>query len=459
MNEPSTPSSTVCNRRDVLRAGVLAGTASAFSSLALPGCSTMTGPGLSRTPDLKPIDLIRVGFVGVGARGAGLCQILMGMEGVQVRAVCDLKENHVLNIQNMATAAKLYKPDGYWGGPHEYRKLCAREDLDLIVNATPWEWHAPIAIDAMNAGKHAAVEVPAAITTEHCWQLVETAEKTRRHCIMLENVCYFRNVMAILNMVQQGLFGELVHCEGGYQHDLISAGELLFRNDGSLLWRGEHFAKHNGNLYPTHPIGPIAQWMNINRGDRFDYLVSITSKNAALDARYAERFGGKAAAKPTFKNGDINTTIIHTVNGHTVTLYFDCQSPRPADMIFRVQGTRGIYSGTLDKIYLEGTTKTIDTWEPFGPYLEKHDHPLWKATGGTAKNYSHGGGDYLQFYRLVKALRAGTPLDMDVYDAASWSVICPMTEQSAANRGRTLDFPDFTRGRWKNTPPLRIVET
>jgi hypothetical protein len=263
--------------------------------------------------------------------------------------------------------------------------------------------------------------------------------------------------MAILNMVRQGVLGELVHCEVGYQHDLVAAGDLLFNRAGALTWRGEHFARRNGNLYPTHPIGPVAQWMNINRGDRFDYLVSVSSRNAGLDTRYARRTGKAAeSGGPRFRQGDVNTTIIRTANGQTITLYFDTQLPRPYDMIFRVQGVSGMYLGTTDQIYIEGRSPKQDVWEPFAPYLQQYDHPLWKAMATRAAGHSHGGGDFLQFYRLVQALRAGTALDMDVYDAATWSVICPMTERSAANRGRTEDFPDFTRGRWKTTPPLPV---
>jgi predicted dehydrogenase len=458
VNQQVKGSDTGCHRREFLRAGAVAGLGAAMGGLSRSSAAGATRPSPAAGVVRKPMDVVRVGFVGVGARGSGLCQILMGLEGVQIKAVCDLREDNVRTIQRIAEANKLGKPEGYWGGPHEYRKLCAREDLDLVVNATPWEWHTPIAVEAMKAGKHAAVEVPAALTVEECWELVETAEKTRRECIMLENVCYFRNVMAILNMLRQGVFGELVHCQAGYQHDLIAAGDLLFDRQGAMTWRGEHFAKRSGNLYPTHPIGPIGQWMNINRGDRFDYLVSVSSKNAGLDTRYAERTSGKRSGPPVkFKNGDINTTIIRTVNGLTVTLYFDTQLPRPADMIFRVQGTKGIYIASTNQIYIEGRTPKGETWESFDLYLQKYDHPLWKALADKAKGQSHGGADFMELHRLVKALRAGAALDMDVYDAAAWSVIGPLTERSAANRGRTEDVPDFTRGKWKSNPPFEIL--
>lgn len=438
-------------RREVIRCG-----GAMLAAVGLTGCAKPQAP-FTREVRQGPLERVRVGFVGAGARGSGLCQILMLLEGVEIKAICDIDASRVATLQKMAQANKLPTPDAYTDGPDAWRRLCERDDIDLVVIATPWELHAPMCLVAMNAGKHAAVEVPAALTAEECWQLVETAEKTRRHCMMLENVCYFRNVMAVLNMVRQGVFGEIMHCEGGYQHDLIAAGPLLFDRKGKLTWRGEHYARRNGNLYPTHPIGPIAQWMDINRGDRFDYLVSVSSRNSGLTERYLKNIELPAGRAPrTFASGDINTTILRTVNGHTVTLYYDTQLPRPADMILRVQGTRGLYIGSIDKIYLEGMSPAKDTWEPWSPYQEKYDHPLWRAQAEKAKGHSHGGGDYLTLYRLIEALRRGSPLDMDVYDAATWSVISPLTEKSAAERGRSVDVPDFTRGAWKTRPPVRI---
>jgi len=446
------------NRRDFLRIGAAAGLSSALASLTLPGCASLAKTGLAPMPDRSPIERVRIGFVGVGGRGTGLCYILMGVEGVEIRAVCDLKEDRVARIQKRAEEKGFPKPAGYSRGEYDFKRLCARDDLDLVVTATPWEWHTPVCLAAMNAGKHAATEVPAAVTVDECWQLVETAEKTRRHCVMLENVCYFRNVMMVMNMLRQGLLGELIHCAGGYQHSLCDDGEVLDPK-GHLRWRGKHWAKRNGNLYPTHPIGPIAQWMNINRGDRFDYLVSISSKSRAANVHYAQRFGADhPLAKQEFAQGDVNTTLIRTVNGLTVTLYHDTQLPRPYDLIFRVQGTKGIYSGTLNQIYIEGTSPGGHKWEPIGRYAAEYDHPLWQALESKAKGSGHGGGDFIECYRLIQALRQGTPTDMDVYDAATWSVISGLSERSVAHRGRSVDFPDFTRGRWKTNPPIGILQ-
>jgi len=447
-----------CNRRDFLRIGAAAGLSSAIvGGLSLPSHASpqKTKPG--PMPDMTPIDQVRIGFVGVGGRGSGLCRILMSLEGVELKAVGDLNEKQIAYIQKYAEKKGLPKPEGYSKGEYDYKRLCARNDLDLVINATPWEWHTPICLEAMNAGKHTATEVPASVTVDQCWQLVETAEKTRRHCVMLENVCYFKRVLMIMNMLRAGALGELIHCEAGYQHSLCNDGEVIDKEKGRLRWRGKHWVKRNGNLYPTHPIGPVAQWMNINRGDRFDYLVSMSSKSRAENVHYAERFGpDHPLAKLKFAQGDINTTLIRTVNGLTVTLYHDTQLPRPYDLIFRVQGTKGIFSETLKSIYIEGVSPEHDEWESINKYNPKYSHPLWLALHGKAKGAGHGGSDFIELYRLIDALRKGKPTDMDVYDAATWSVISELSERSVAHRSRPQDFPDFTRGRWKTNPPIGI---
>jgi hypothetical protein len=269
---------------------------------------------------------------------------------------------------------------------------------------------------------------------------------------MLENVCYFQEVLMVLNMVRQGLLGELVHCAGGYQH--YTARLRFFENQ--RRWIGEVMTKYNGNYYPTHPLGPIAQWMNINRGDRFDYLVSISSKAIGLKKYAANKYGvNSPQVNRNFTQGDINTTIIRTVKGQTITLNYDLNLPRPYDLMFRCQGTDGLYMHNMQKIYIEGKS---EGWEDLDKYREKYEHPLWKALGPVAKNYGHGGGDYIQFHRFFEALRTGDAPDMDVYDAAAWSAICELTERSVSNRGASVDIPDFTRGKWKTNNPLGIVE-
>jgi predicted dehydrogenase len=394
------------------------------------GREALAGDALS----VKPMAKVRIGLVGIGGRGTVLLKILLDLEGVEVKAVCDIIEERVVKAQNLVTAAGKAKPTGYARGETDFKRLCETEDLDLVLNATrPWKWHTPISVAAMRAGKHAATEVPAAETVEECWQLVETAEKTHKYCVILENCCYFRNVMLIHNMLRQGLFGELRHCEAGYQHYIG-----YDRVTNARVWGDK---VRTANAYPTHPLGPVAQWMDINRGNRFDYLVSMS-----------------AAGSRGNRDADINTSLLRTVSGQTVTLYYDTRLPRPYDLIYRVQGTKGIYSATLDQIYIEGRSPKSVTWEPMDAYYKEFENPLWKAWGEKALSQGgHGGADWMTLYRLIKSLRTGTPPDIDVYDAATWSCITELSEKSVAQRSSPQDFPDFTRGRWKTTPPIGII--
>jgi len=399
-------------------------------------------------------DTVRVGVVGVGSRGSGTVKTLMDIPGVEVAAIGDINEENLARAIKSVVDKGRKKPDGYSRGPRDFERLCDRNDLDAVLTATPWEWHTPVAVAAMKAGKYAAVEVPAAVTLDD-WQLVETSEKTGKPCMMLENVCYFRNVMMVLNMIRQNMFGELLHCEAGYQHDVRF---VKFDEKGNLLWRGRHSVTRNGNLYPNHPIGPIAWWLDINRGDRFTYLVSMSTKSRGLNHEIIKKFGpNHPNAKLQYTQGDINTTLIRTHNGLTVTLYHDTQTPRPYDLIFRVQGTEGIYSATLNKIYIEGKSPQNDQWEDIAEYDKKYEHPMWKDLGETAKSYGHGGGDYIELHQFIKAVRNRTQTPQDVYDAATWSVISALSEQSVAQKSAAVDFPDFTRGKWMTNPPIQIT--
>jgi predicted dehydrogenase len=290
--------------------------------------------------------------------------------------------------------------------------------------------------------------VPAALTLDECWELVKTSERTRVPCMLLENVNYFRNVMLVLNMVRQGVFGEVIHCAGGYQHDVRS---LKFEPDGELRWRGQEAVNRNGNLYPTHPIGPIASWMNINRGDRFAYLTSMSTVSRGMNHYAARAFGaGHAAAARRYAEGDVNTTLIKTAKGYTVALGYETQAARPYDLGFRVQGTKGIYSGTLDKIFIEGDKPgAAEAWTDLQPYYERYEHPLWKEASGVVAKYGHGGGDYLVLREFVSAVRAKTQTPIDVYDTATWSSIVALSAASIARGSAPVEFPDFTAGRWK----------
>jgi hypothetical protein len=455
MSDTSRAGNETWDRRDFLKAGAAAGLGAALGGLTVPGCAGIPKTGLAPVFDYRPIERVRVGFVGVGGMGSNHVRNFLEIEGVEVRAVCDIVEDKVARIQGWVQEAGQPKPEGYSRGKTDFKRMCERDDLDLVFTATPWEWHVPVCLAAMENGKHAATEVPAAVTIDDCWKLVETSEKTRKHCVMMENCCYDRRELMVLNMVRKGLLGELLHAEAGYLHDLRS---LKFSNTGEGLWRLAHSVRRNGNLYPTHGLGPVAQRMNINRGDRFDYLVSMSSPSRGLNLYAAKQFGADhPSATKAYALGDVNVSLIRTVNGLTITLVHDCSNPRPYSRIDLTQGTRGIVRGYPDQIYIEGRSPG-DAWEPLEKYAAEYEHPLWKGMQARAAGKGHGGMDFIEDYRLVETLRKGDPPDMDVYDAADWSVVCELSERSVANRSRPMDFPDFTRGRWKNRAPIGIIE-
>ena len=445
------------NRRDFVRFGAAAGVGAMLGS-AVSGCAhagKRLGPAPAGLFAAPPIDRVRIGFVGVGGMGSGHVRNLLKIDGAELRAVCDIVPEKVERIQKWVQEAGQPKPAGYSRGDTDFVRMCEEQDLDLVYTATPWRWHVPVCLAAMKNGKHAATEVPAAVTMDECWQIVEAAEKCRKHCVMMENCCYGRSEMMVLNMVRKGLFGELIHGEGGYLHDLRG---VKFSPHGEGLWRRDHSMTRDGNLYPTHGLGPIAQWMNINRGDRFDYLVSMSSMSRGLNLYAAEQFGDDdPRATMDYALGDVNTCLIRTVKGRTITLVHDCSSPRPYSRINMIQGTKGVFRGYPDRIHIERRTSGHN-WESLEGYTEEYDHPLWKANAEQALGAGHGGMDYIEDFRLIHCLRNGLPLDMDVYDAAAWSVVSELSERSVANRSRPVDVPDFTRGRWKTYPPLGIVE-
>ncbi len=396
---------------------------------------------------------VRIGFVGVGGRGMGMLKVALALEGVEITAVCDIVEEKVERAQRLVEAAGQPKPKGYTG-PEDYKKLAEQDNLDAVYTATPIDLHTPVMLAALRAGKYGGTEMPACTEYDQASELVETSEKTGKPCMLMENYTYMRNVKMILVMNQLGMFGDLTHCECGYQHDARYAG---FGPNGEMLWRALG-GKINNNPYPTHAIGPIAQWLNINRGARFEYLVSMSSRAIGQNYYAAKKFGpDHPAAKMKYAAGDVNTSLIQTSNGITVTLYYDTKNPRPADWIYRIQGTKGIYSGTLNKIYLEDISPKPHEWEAIDAYQEKYDHPLWKKYGAIAESSGHGGGDYLCFRDFAEAIRKGTDTPIDVYDTATWSIITKLTEESVAGKSRPVDFPDYTRGKWQSRKPEIIL--
>jgi hypothetical protein len=404
------------------------------------------------------IDTVRVGIVGLGMRGPGAVERLSFIEGVEIKALCDQYPDRVAKAQNILQKKNLPKATEYSGSKEAWKDMCNRTDLDLIYITTPWKLHTPIAVYAMQHGKHAASEVPAAQTIEECWQLVETSEKTKKHCVMLENCCYDFFELLTLNMARNGMFGELVHAEGAYLHDLRS---LNFDKNGyAEMWRLKENASRNGNLYPTHGLGPVAQCLNINRGDQMDYLVSMSGNDFIMGAMAKER-----AATDSFYNefkdkqyrGDMNTTVIKTVKGKTIMVQHDVSTPRPYSRIHTINGTKGMANKWPEPQRISFGENWIKEAE-YKALEEKYTLPIVKHIGAIAKNVGgHGGMDFIMDWRLIDNLRNGLALDQDVYDAALWSSIAPLSEQSVANRSRSMDVPDFTKGAWKINQPVNLT--
>ncbi|MDI9638814.1 Gfo/Idh/MocA family oxidoreductase [Kamptonema cortianum] len=454
-------------RREFLRAAGLAGLGSLTPSLfarvqARSGQPIPKSQGKSRMGVGAPkLDKVRLGFIGVGARGPTHVASCLNIEGCEIVAICDLYEDWANRAVKMCTDAGRTAPAIYTSGPYDFKRMNERDDIDVVVISTPWEWHVPMAVDAMSKGKHALVEVPAATTVDECWQLVDAAEKNQVHCMMLENVNYGREELLVLNMCRKGVFGELLHGEAAYIHDLRGQMHEVERGTGS--WRTYHYARRNGNLYPTHGLGPVSQYMNINRGDRFDFISSVSS-NSRVRAKYAkEKFAPDHKWNSTrFTAGDINTSIIKSVLGRTIMVQWDEQLPRPYTRHNLIQGTEGIWAGFPNRCVIENVSKSTHSWDQAADlkkFYDEHEHPLWAKQGELAQKVGgHGGMDFLMMWRVIYCLRNGEPLDQDVYDAAAWSSVFPLSEWSVNNRGTSIDFPDFTRGAWRTGEPLGIFD-
>jgi hypothetical protein len=391
-------------------------------------------------------DTVRLGVVGVGGRGNALIDNFGAIPQVRITALCDVVKDKVEAAQTRLQKAGQQAPALYHSSDRAYEKLVARDDIDLVAIATPWVWHVPMALAGMKAGKHVAVEVPAARTIEDCWALVDTSEKTRRHCIQLENCCYGENELMVLLMVRAGLFGDLTHGACAYNHDLRS---ILFSNEGEGLWRRFENVQRNGNLYPTHGLGPVAHYMDINRGERFDYMVSMSSPSLSLQAYRKEKVpADDPRQKEVYRNGDLNVSLIKTAKGRMITLEHEVATPQPYDRINLIAGTKGIFRDYPPRIYVDGDRR--EEFGPLDPYKEKFTHPYWKQVGELAREMGgHGGMDFVMAFRLIECMRQGAAPDIDVYDAAAWSAPGPLSELSVAKGGAPVKFPDFTRGGWQ----------
>lgn len=409
------------------------------------------------------MDVVRFGIIGLGQRGGSLLPGLLHVEGAQITAICDTYEPTVEKHAALIKEKTGLEPARYTGRDDAYKDLLDRDDVDAVIIATPWSWHTPMAVHAMKAGKHAFVEVPAALTLDECWELVDTSEATQRNCMMMENVNYGRSEMMVLNMVRLGLFGDLTHGEGAYIHDLRWQMKEIERGTGS--WRTFWHAKRNANLYPTHGLGPIAQYMNINRGDRFDYLTAAASPALGRKAYAAGEFSdGHNRNQLKYIVGDMHSSLITTAKGRTILVQHDTTTPRPYTRLNHIQGTNGAFAGFPDRIALENNPLTPDVKDGFhkwdaemDKWRDTYDHPVWKTMLGEAERQGgHGGMDFVMLWRMVYCLRNGLPLDQNVYDAAAWSSVIPLSEQSVSNRSSSADVPDFTRGVWKTALAMTV---
>lgn len=456
------------NRRDFLRNTII-GTGMIATGLTgqaanLTSASTISGTEKKRSQRFNmsgyaapKIDKVRIGFVGLGMRGPGAVERMSYIDGVEIVALCDQYDDRVEKMQKFLEKQGLPRAKSYSGSKDAWKQMCENPDIDLIYITTPWSLHTPIAVYAMEHDKHAATEVPAAITIDECWQLVETSERTRKHCMMLENCCYDFFELLTLNMARQGFFGEIIHGEGAYIHNLL--GLNFDKNGYAEMWRLKENQHRNGNLYPTHGLGPICQIMDINRGDQMDYLVSMSSNDFQMAAQAKEL----AATDPFFTEfttdhyrGNMNTTTVRTHKGRTIMIQHDVTSPRVYSRLHTVSGTKGMASK-----YPDPRVATSHEWfkpEEMKELEDKYTPEIVKKIGEMAKKVGgHGGMDFMMDWRLIDCLRNGLPLDENVYDAALWSCIAPLSEKSVANRSNSVDVPDFTNGAWKTNTPVELT--
>ena len=413
---------------------------------------------------------LKIGVIGTGLRGQWMINLFLDRPDVEISAICDIDDKMIEMTKEIFRKKGRPIPKIYNRDENDYLNLLSNEDLDGVNIATPWRWHHPMAISAMKNNVHVGVEVPAALTVSECWDLVDTSEKTGKLCMIMENVCYRRDIMAILNMVRLGMFGEIIHCQGGYQHDLRHVkfndgsqpygGGVEFGKKGfsEARWRTQHSVDKNADLYPTHGLGPVSPMLDINRGNRMLHVTSTASQARGLNKYIVEK-GGKdhPNAQVNFKLGDVVTSVIKCANGQTIVLSHDTNSPRPYSLNFRVQGTQGIWMKDNKSIYIEGLSPENHRWESENKYLNEYDHPLWKRFSSSKDNLSqagHGGMDFFIARAFIESIKGAKKPVIDVYDAVSMSVIVPLSESSIKSGSKPIKIPDFTRGKWKKNKPI-----
>ena len=408
-----------------------------------------------------PIDKVKVGLIGIGNRGKTLIQMfdwLIEKEKTKIVALCDLDQKNIDYAINHLVEKQKETPKTFANGENDWENLVKLEEVDMLLIATPWEWHTPMALFGMENGKHVASEVPIAYTMEDCVKLVQTAERTKKHCIMIENCCYNREELWIMNMIQEGVFGELTHAECAYNHDLraLLLHETYYKNQ----WRMKHHTERSGNLYTTHGIGPVSFYMDIGRGDTFKYLTSMSSKEQSLSAAVKKT----NSDFPSVKCGDVNTSLIKTENGKSIMLQFDVHTGRPYSRINQLIGTKAVHEGYPSRLYIDG--EELEFWghrwlseEDYLSYSKKYEHPMISKLKKISESFKqgHGGMDFIMIYRLISCLNKGLPLDINVYDSVMWSAITPLSELSVSLNSQPIIFPDFTGGNWKEKRTSEIM--
>lgn len=459
------------NRRDFLKSSVLSAGAAAL--MGFTGCATQAEAEQSIRKNVEKskqrkqvfnmsgyaapaIPVVRIGYIGLGGRGTWAVNRMLNIKEIEITALCDLREGAVKNCQKSLASQKREAAKEYLGDEYAWKKLCEQEDIDLVYIATPWRWHTPMAVYAMECGKHVAVEVPAAMTLEECWNLVETSERTRKHCMQLENCCYDFFELLTVNLAHKGLFGEVLHGEGAYIHELVSG---IFGEPSWPTWRWDDNHK-SGNPYPTHGLGPVCWAMNINRGDKMEYLTSMSTNDFTMKARAQELALQNDYYKPMAEmdyRGNMNTTLVRTAKGKTIMIQHDISTPHPYDRLHVLTGTKGgcrkfPEPGKISFAHDYVTPQKMqELEEEYTPEMAKHIADVAKVIGG------HGGMDFIMDWRLIDCLRNGLALDQDVYDAALWSSITPLSYWSVANRSNSIDIPDFTGGSWKTNAPIDLT--
>jgi predicted dehydrogenase len=438
--------------------------------------TTLLGAGLTLAPGIaysslrSPQEKLNVALIGVGLRGTNHLVNLLQRKDTSITAICDIDPKRISIAKEHIAKAGFPVPKVFGKDEYDYRNLLKEGEIDAVIISTPWLWHTRMSKDAMRAGKYTGVEVSAANTMEECWDLVNTHEETGSHLMILENVNYRRDILAVLKMVRENVFGELLHFRCGYQHDL----RFVKLNDGKTpygkgvefgekgisesKWRTQHSLLRNGDVYPTHGVGPVATMCNINRGNRFVSMTSHATKAIGLNKYIVDTAGpDHPNAGLNWQQGDIITSTINTAKGETIIVTHDCNSPRPYSLGFRVQGSEGLWEVDGGRIYIEGKSEP-HRWDDAQPWLDKYDHPLWKKYGEYATGSGHGGMDFFVLNAFVESAKQNIAPPLDVYDAAAWSAITPLSEASIANNGEPQDFPDFTRGLWVSRKPYNWIK-